>query len=442
MLSRKFKKQKFPLFRRLMVIIPVTLALAVFTVHIEAKSMHVQDVVSYKDAIVKPLFNDKNSENNFANWILSCLDYPQNAREQGIDGVVAISFIIDTDGSVKNTTVTNQINSMLSDELVGHVNQSPKWTPGKDAAGNPIPVSHTFSAYFRIEYPKDESYAIASDKVEKLSEEIKNADVILVAVGKNASEALEKHNRVSFSIDESGSLSDIKLETEPLPGDFLPDGSDKAEKNPNENKDVIKVAFKKAPVINDTVYAEHFAVCGGFEFDEGINDTIYVKPPDELQKSEGSKNKEIVVVAFGTEKKAASDKAKENQCLGMNFTPDRRDSVKKTVTNIDTVPFSDVEEKPKFQGKDADAFVEYVYSQIVYPTEAIAKNIEGNVRIVFIINEDGSLSDIKSVKEVDPLLENVVLGIVEKSPKWTPGKHKNKLVKVTYQIPVIFKLSK
>jgi TonB family protein len=126
---------------------------------------------------------------------------------------------------------------------------------------------------------------------------------------------------------------------------------------------------------------------------------------------------------------------------GVSISKKEKEEVK--VEEVDEViPFAVVEEKPKFQGKDAGEFVKWINAQLQenYPQEALENNIQGTVRVSFTINVDGSLSDIKSLRKVDPILENCVIKLVRKSPKWIPGRQQNKPVNVTYQVPVIFKL--
>jgi protein TonB len=108
----------------------------------------------------------------------------------------------------------------------------------------------------------------------------------------------------------------------------------------------------------------------------------------------------------------------------------------------DVIPFAVVEEKPRFQGKDASEFVKWIYEKLAgnYPQAAVENNIQGKVYISFTVNIDGTLSDIKSMRKADPILEECVIGIIKKSPKWTPGRQQNKIVKVTYQVPVQFRL--
>jgi TonB family protein len=119
------------------------------------------------------------------------------------------------------------------------------------------------------------------------------------------------------------------------------------------------------------------------------------------------------------------------------------EEVDKEVEEVDEViPFAIVEEKPRFQGKDASEFVKWIYGQLDgnYPQEAVKNNIQGKVYVSFTVNVDGTLSDIRSIRKTDPILEECIIGIVKKSPKWTPGRRQNKPVKVTYQVPIQFRL--
>jgi protein TonB len=124
------------------------------------------------------------------------------------------------------------------------------------------------------------------------------------------------------------------------------------------------------------------------------------------------------------------------------YVEKRQQTVKAEEEIDEIIPFAVVEVKPKFQGKDASEFVKWIYGKLQgnYPQAAQENNIQGTVRVSFTVNVDGSLSDIRSLKKVDPILEDCIIELVKKSPKWTPGRQQNKPVKVTYQIPVVFKL--
>ena len=109
--------------------------------------------------------------------------------------------------------------------------------------------------------------------------------------------------------------------------------------------------------------------------------------------------------------------------------------------NAQGVPFQLVEEKPTFQGGDANTFSKWVNSNLNYPQEAKDKGIQGRVTLTFTVGTDGKVSAVKVVRGVDPLLDNEAIRVVGMSPAWTPGKMDGKLVSVTYNFPVIYKLN-
>lgn len=104
------------------------------------------------------------------------------------------------------------------------------------------------------------------------------------------------------------------------------------------------------------------------------------------------------------------------------------------------VPFFAVEEKPLFNGGDANEFSKWVNSNLKYPSIAQANGVEGRVTLQFTVNTDGSVSNVKVLRGVDSSLDNEAVRVVSMSPKWTPGRQRDRAVKVTYTFPVIFKL--
>ena len=104
------------------------------------------------------------------------------------------------------------------------------------------------------------------------------------------------------------------------------------------------------------------------------------------------------------------------------------------------IPFTLVEEKPSFNGGDANQFVRWVQSNMVFPEAARENGISGRIFVQFTIEPDGSLTNIKILRGLDPSLDQEVIRVVSSSPKWTPGKQRDKAVRVTYQFPVTFQL--
>ena len=99
-----------------------------------------------------------------------------------------------------------------------------------------------------------------------------------------------------------------------------------------------------------------------------------------------------------------------------------------------------VEEKPAFNGGDANEFSKWVNSRLVYPEIAKENGIEGRVTLQFTIDKDGRLGDVKVLSAPDKTLADEAVRVVSASPKWKPGKQRDRTVKVSYTFPVIYKL--
>jgi len=101
--------------------------------------------------------------------------------------------------------------------------------------------------------------------------------------------------------------------------------------------------------------------------------------------------------------------------------------------------FTVVEESATPKG-GMQAFYKYVGEKIKYPAQARRMGIEGRVFVEFVINKDGSLSDVKAIKGIGAGCDEEAVRIVQSSPSWNPGKQRGKAVKQRYTLPIIFKL--
>ena len=104
------------------------------------------------------------------------------------------------------------------------------------------------------------------------------------------------------------------------------------------------------------------------------------------------------------------------------------------------VPFVSVEEKPGFDGGDANEFSKWVGTQIVYPEDAVADKIEGRVILQFTIGKEGEVKDVTVLRGVNPSLDAEAVRVVSSSPKWSVGTQNGIPVNVKYVFPVVFKL--
>lgn len=106
----------------------------------------------------------------------------------------------------------------------------------------------------------------------------------------------------------------------------------------------------------------------------------------------------------------------------------------------EAIPIQLVQTKPSFNGGDANEFSKWVNSNLSYPEIAKENGVQGRVTAQFTIFPDGRVGEIRILKSVDVSLDNEAVRVISLSPRWKPGKHRDRSVKVTYTFPIIFQL--
>lgn len=102
-----------------------------------------------------------------------------------------------------------------------------------------------------------------------------------------------------------------------------------------------------------------------------------------------------------------------------------------------------VDEMPKYDGKEVSiGFQEFIARNLRYPDEAMMQGVEGTVFVSFTVKKNGSISDIKILKDANPLLEQEALRAVKAAKDWTPGKLNGEPVDVPFTFPINFRLDK
>ena len=99
--------------------------------------------------------------------------------------------------------------------------------------------------------------------------------------------------------------------------------------------------------------------------------------------------------------------------------------------------FQVVEDMPQFPGGSVQ---KWISKNVKYPMIALENNIQGKVFVQFVIEKDGSVSDVKVARSVDPSLDKEAIRVVKAMPKWKPGKQRGKPVRVSYTVPINFQL--
>ena len=121
-------------------------------------------------------------------------------------------------------------------------------------------------------------------------------------------------------------------------------------------------------------------------------------------------------------------------------TDDTEDDMPPVVdTNDNPLNFRVVQDLPQFPG-GAAAFMKWLTSNLTYPPFAKMRKIQGKVLVQFIVNTDGSISDIKVAKSLEPNCDNEAMRVMHKMPNWKPGIQNDKPCRTMVAVPIVFRL--
>lgn len=109
---------------------------------------------------------------------------------------------------------------------------------------------------------------------------------------------------------------------------------------------------------------------------------------------------------------------------------------------VEDMPYLTADVMPTFQGKDLNAFRDWVQGKIVYPAVAAENGVDGKVILEFVVERDGSVSNITVLMSPDKSLGTEAARVVATSPKWSPAKQRGQPVRLKYSLPIVFKLNR
>jgi len=155
---------------------------------------------------------------------------------------------------------------------------------------------------------------------------------------------------------------------------------------------------------------------------------LQIKPIDLLNIVEEEEN-----VSEALELTDATD---DSENPDQHFNPDN--SNYEEANTGEDIPFVYSEDMPVFPGN----VQKWIARNVHYPAAAEANGIEGKVYVKFIIERDGSISNIEVIRSADSTLEQEAIRVIGAMPKWKPGKQRGKPVRVTYTLPIHFRLSR
>ena len=200
---------------------------------------------------------------------------------------------------------------------------------------------------------------------------------------------------------------------------------------------LVLFAFERTSkdAIVSTLEAEQAAV----EIEDMVPITESTPPPPEVAPKIPVFSDDIDIVDDDIKVEDMFQTLEDDANMGVEIM-DYVEEVQEEVVEEEAIPFQLVEQKPSFNGGDANEFSKWVNKNLDYPEIAKENGVQGKVILQFTVNPDGSVSNVKVLRGVDSSLDKEAVRVVSKSPKWKPGRQRDRAVKVTYTFPVIFQL--
>ena len=189
-----------------------------------------------------------------------------------------------------------------------------------------------------------------------------------------------------------------------------------------ERKEPVKIEMEKQVV--EKVKSSVKFTAPEIKKDNEVNPEDEIKSQDDLSKTN---------TAIG------SFDVKGNDEDGGEVLKAQQVAVDEAPKEEETKVFDVVEQMPSFPGGDA-ALMKFLSEHIKYPVVAEENGIQGRVIATFVVERDGSITDVKVIKSVDPSLDKEAIRVLKSMPKWIPGKQNGSAVRVKYTVPVTFRL--
>lgn len=170
------------------------------------------------------------------------------------------------------------------------------------------------------------------------------------------------------------------------------------------------------------------------EKDGSVSNMQVLQTPDKLLSAEA-----LRVVAASPKWKPGEQRG-EKVRVKYTLPVDFRMTRDKDTTEAEE-PFVVVETPPQFNGGDIQEFRKWIQMHVKYPEEALRKRAYGKVLATFVIEKDGSVSNVGIFRSPDESLAEEVRRVIESAPKWTPGKQRGEAVRVKFVVPIDFAIS-
>jgi len=312
----------------------------------------------------------------FARFLGANIHYPAADREAKVQGTVIATFVVEMDGTLSDIKVVRGPSTTMNNEAVRVLLLSPKWKP-----------AYQNHHVVRVQYTVPIKFALNNAKAAVVDEK----DKIHLTVDKQPSfpgglEAFGKYlgNTVKYP------------------------GSDR-EKG-----------------VSGRVICTFVVERNGT-----LTDITALNGPSQAMKDESVR---VLKLSPRWQPGLQGNKPVRVQyTVPINFVLDASG----TTADDNGKIYSQVEKQPMFPG-GLEAFSKYLSTNIRYPAEDKNNGIEGKVIVTFVIEKDGTLSDIKAVRGPSETLKSEAVRVLTRSPKWQPGYQNNQPVRVSYAVPIAF----
>ncbi len=161
------------------------------------------------------------------------------------------------------------------------------------------------------------------------------------------------------------------------------------------------------------------------------------KPPEQPQKVEIKVFNDILDIVTN-DAKITTDISFEDFADDLEITTQVVEVEEEEIE--DDQPFIKVEKMPTFQGGDLNKFRNWVQERVRYPQIAQENGVSGKVVLSFVVEKDGTLTNIEVLQSPDRSLADEAVRVLKTSPKWEPGQQRNQPVRVKYTLPVDFRI--
>ncbi len=372
-----------------------------------------------------PTFGNGN-EYEFPKWISINMKYPKEAIEKGLQGNVFVEFLVSKDGSIKNPRIRKGVDPLLDAEALRLINSCPKWNPGKQRGiavdvllVKPVP----FSAIV-IEKPIQTTTTDIQETEDQAFKELKN----------RANEDVKGTQLADFYINVEPRKFNMYTITLKQNCEY----NFKLYSNNNDDKFIATISRGNLQSGPNKLFEKRVSNNEDFNFITKVTG-YYVLT---LENISSKKTPALMVLTYKGEQKDILEWGKSDfpgiyeglEKADKTYYQEKKD---KQPVSDDEV-FVVVEKMPVFGTGTEGEFNDWLKSNIQYPKEAAEKGIQGRVFVQFVIEKDGSVTNAKVIRGVDPLLDKEALRVVLSSPNWKPGMQNGKNVRVYWTNPVTF----